>query len=173
MESNAMNLVALNQASADEFVQTLGAIFEHSPWVARGALDRRPFFDIEQLHQVMCDVVRHASIDVQLGLLRAHPELAGKAAIRGELSSESSREQSGAGLDQCSADEYTELTSLNDRYHQKFGFPFIIAVRGHSRSSIIANLHERIEYTTMVELAQCLTQIERIARFRLFDAISE
>jgi 2-oxo-4-hydroxy-4-carboxy-5-ureidoimidazoline decarboxylase len=121
----------------------------------------------------MCEVLRHAGIEAQLALIRAHPELAGKAAIRGELTADSSREQAGAGLDQCSAEEYSELTALNAAYHQKFGFPFILAVRGHDRSSIITQMRERLSRPTAVELAECLAQIERIAGFRLADAVRD
>jgi 2-oxo-4-hydroxy-4-carboxy-5-ureidoimidazoline decarboxylase len=167
-----MNLDSLNQLPTDAFVQCLGGIFEHSPWVAAGVAAQRPFASVEALHLQMCEVVRHAGIEAQLGLIRAHPELAGKAAIAGKLTADSAREQSGAGLDQCTAEEYAELTTLNAAYHRKCGFPFILAVRGHNRSSIIANLRERIARPTAIELAECLAQIERIAGFRLADALA-
>ena len=104
-------------------------------------------------------------------MIRAHPELAGRAAIRGELTEASSREQSGAGLDQCSAEEFAELTRLNRAYNERFGFPFILAVRGHTRSSIIANMAERLGNSRETEIATALAQIERIALLRLRDLL--
>ncbi len=115
----------------------------------------------------MCQVVRDAGLEAQLGLIRAHPELAGKAAIRGELTAASSKEQHAAGLDQCSPEEYAELTSLNRAYGERHGFPFILAVKGHTRTSVIAAMRERLENPRDTEIATCLAQIERIARLRL------
>jgi 2-oxo-4-hydroxy-4-carboxy-5-ureidoimidazoline decarboxylase len=119
----------------------------------------------------MCAVLAAADAEAQLALIRAHPELAGRAAIRGELTEASTREQRGAGLDQCSAEEYAELTRLNAEYNARFGFPFILAVRGHTRSSILANMAQRIANERAVEIATALTQIERIAALRLADLI--
>lgn len=165
-----MKLEQLNHCTADGFTEALGAIFEHSPWLATAVVPARPFASVAALHAAMCQVLRHAGVDAQLRLIRAHPELAGKAAIRGELTADSSREQHAAGLDQCSPEEYAQLRQLNDDYQRKFGFPFILAVRGHTRSSVIASMRERIARPTTEELAECLRQIERIAQLRL-DAL--
>jgi len=166
-----MTLDQLNHASLDDFTAALGAIFEHSPWVAHDSWSQRPFAGVDQLHTAMCQALAAAGLDAKLALIRAHPELAGKAAIRGELTDASTREQSGAGLADCSPDEYAELTRLNDSYRKRFGFPFILAVRGHTRESIIANMRERVIHSRDVEIAECLKQIERIARLRLGDLV--
>ena len=165
------SLAALNEMPADAFVATLAGVFEHSPWVPERAAARRPFTSLGALHAAMCDVVASAGEDEQLRLIRAHPQLAGRAAMRGELTESSRSEQSGAGLDQCSAEEYTQLHALNASYEQRFGFPFILAVRGHTRSSILANMASRLDHTLEQELAEALRQIERIAALRLGDMI--
>ena len=118
----------------------------------------------------MCAAVAGAGADLQMALIRSHPQLAGKAAIRGELTESSQQEQRGAGLDQCSPEEFAEITRLNADYEARFGFPFIIAVKGHTRDSIIANMRARIAHGRDAEIVEALTQIERIARFRL-DAL--
>lgn len=157
----------LNAMSQEDFRDTLAGIFEHSPWVPERAWSQRPFADCASLHRVMCDVVVNSDQAEQRVLIRAHPQLAGKAAIRGELTSASAAEQSGAGLDQCSAEEYARISSLNAAYMEKFGFPFILAVRGHTRLSIIDALEDRINNGADAEFSEALSQIEKIALFRL------
>jgi 2-oxo-4-hydroxy-4-carboxy-5-ureidoimidazoline decarboxylase len=169
--SDAITLDALNAMSEADFVDTLGGIFEHSPWVAEAAMNGRPYDSLRGLLEAMCTAVRSADIAAQLRLVRAHPELAGKAAIRGELTDASAGEQRGAGLDACSPAEYAELTALNRAYRERHGFPFILAVKGHTRSSIMAALHERLPHAQEEELAENLRQIERIAAIRL-DALT-
>ncbi len=166
-----MTPAKLNALPQDQFTAILGGIFEHSPWIAAASWPQRPFSDVDALHATMCKVLADADDDAKLQLIRAHPELAGRAAIRGELTEASSREQSGAGLDQCSAEEFAELTRLNRAYNQRFGFPFILAVRGHTRSSIIANMAERLGNSREAEIATALAQIERIALLRLRDLL--
>jgi 2-oxo-4-hydroxy-4-carboxy-5-ureidoimidazoline decarboxylase len=161
----------LNAMDETRFVAHLGGVFEHSPWVADGAWAARPFASIDALHAAMCEVVAGAGRERQLALIRTHPELAGKAAVRGELTDASTREQRGAGLDQCSPDEYARLTELNAAYTARFGFPFILAVRGHTRQSIIDNMAARLGNGHDAERAEALRQIERIAAFRLADMI--
>jgi len=164
-----MTLTDLNALPASEFVSRLGGIFEHSPWVAERSASRRPFASVEALHQAMCAAVAAASDAERMALIRAHPELAGRAAIRGELTKASRQEQSSAGLDQCSVEEYAELTTLNNAYRERFGFPFILAVRGHTRQSIIAAMRARLGNPRDAEIMEALHQIERIAWFRLND----
>jgi 2-oxo-4-hydroxy-4-carboxy-5-ureidoimidazoline decarboxylase len=171
--SATISLDELNTMSPADFTARLGAIFEHSPWVAERAAGRRPFASALQLHQAMADVVRSASDDERLRLIRAHPELAGKAAVRGELTDESTREQKGAGLDQCSPEEFERMQDLNRRYNEKFGFPFVIAVKGHDRHSILQHFARRLENAREVEAAECIEQIIRIGGFRLADAVRE
>jgi 2-oxo-4-hydroxy-4-carboxy-5-ureidoimidazoline decarboxylase len=170
--SAAMTLAELNAMPAADFTDKLGAIFEHSPWVAERAAARRPFGSVAELHAAMADVVRSASEDERLRLIRAHPELAGKAAVRGELTDESTREQKGAGLDQCNVEEFERMQDLNRRYNEKFGFPFVIAVKGHDRHSILRAFAERLENAPAAEAAECIEQIIRIGGFRLADAIA-
>ncbi|SEK96176.1 2-oxo-4-hydroxy-4-carboxy-5-ureidoimidazoline decarboxylase [Pseudoxanthomonas sp. GM95] len=168
-----ITLADLNALPRDAFISALEGIFEHSPWVPAGVAATRPYPSRAALHEAMCAVVRDAGLDAQLGLIRVHPELAGKAAIAGELTDSSASEQRGAGLDQCSPDEYAELVELNRAYHAQHGFPFILAVRGHTRASIIAALRERVANDTDAEIMTCLAQIEKIAALRLADLVSE
>jgi len=168
-----MTLDQLNNLSRDEFVDRLGGIFEHSPWVAERSWQKRPFDSVDELHAAMCASVAASKDGAKLTLIRAHPQLAGKAAVRGELSAASATEQSGAGLDRCSPEEFARLNELNSDYEQRFGFPFIVAVRGLSRQGIIDNMAARIDNTREQEIAEALQQIERIARLRLADAIAD
>lgn len=165
------SLHALNTMSAEEFTSALGAIFEHSPWVAERAAAQRPFHDVSELHAAMADVVRSASDTERLRLIRAHPELAGKAAVRGELTDESTREQKGAGLNQCTPEEFARMQDLNQRYNEKFGFPFVIAVKGHDRQSILRHFAARLENAREAEANECIEQIIRIGAFRLSDTV--
>lgn len=162
-----MAIEALNQSAPEAFVAALAGIFEHSPWVAERVLAQRPFASLDALHAAMCAAVQGAGSELQLALIRAHPQLAGKAAVRGELTAASTNEQRGAGLDQCSPEEFAAITRLNGEYDARFGFPFILAVKGHTRDSIIANMRARIGHDREAEIAEALRQIERIARFRL------
>lgn len=171
-EATTYSLSRLNALPAAQFVQVLGGIYEHSPWVAESAAALRPFDDLAALAAAMRQAVDNAGEAAQLKLVRAHPELAGKAAVRGELTAESTREQAGAGLDQCSAEEFERLQALNARYNQKFGFPFILAVRGYDRAGIIEQFARRIDNDPAVELQTCINQIHRIAQFRLDDLVS-
>ncbi|AIP22677.1 OHCU decarboxylase [Burkholderia pseudomallei] len=171
MKAMHYTLEQLNAMSTDAFVAALSGIFEHSPWVAEAAAAARPFGSIDALHGTMKDAVEAAGDARQLALINAHPELAGKAAVRGELTAESTREQSGAGLDRCTQAEFDRLQQLNRAYREKFGFPFILAVRGFDRHGIIANFEARVGHTRDEELRAGLAQIYRIARFRLDDLI--
>lgn len=168
-----MILTTLNALPPNDFTAALAGIFEHSPWIPAQVADARPFASVDALHAAMCRVLAHAGEDAQLRLIRAHPELAGRAAIRGELTEASTREQRGAGLDQCSPEEYAELTRLNAAYNARFGFPFILAVRGHTRLSILEQMAARLHNERAVEIATAITQIEKIAALRLSDLLVE
>jgi OHCU decarboxylase len=163
----------LNSTPADEFVVALSGVFERSPWVPERIASLRPFASGRDLLRAMCAAVAQATADEQMALIRAHPELAGRAAIRGELTLESEREQRGAGLAACSPEEFARLQQLNAGYKARFGFPFILAVRGHNRSSVIGALEQRIDNTIERERAVALEQIDRIAAFRLGDLLGE
>jgi allantoate deiminase/N-carbamoyl-L-amino-acid hydrolase len=168
-----ISLHELNTTPATAFITALASIFEHSPWVAERVVSRRPFSSRLQLHEAMCTVVLQASVEEQLALIRAHPELAGKAAVRGELTAESTREQKGAGLSACTADEFARLQALNAAYRERFGFPFVLAVRGHYPASVIAALERRVGHTADEERTCALHEIGRIGGFRLADLIDE
>ena len=163
---------SLNRCDAAGFADTLRGIYEHSPWVAERAAARRPFASLAALKLALQDVVDAAAPDQLLALLRAHPELAGKAAIAGQLTPESRGEQASSGLDCCSPDEYARLQQLNADYNERFGFPFILAVkgptgRGLTRSAIIDTFARRLQNQPADELAEALRQVHRIAEIRL------
>ena len=171
-----MNLQDLNSLSETEFVSVLGGIFEHSPWVAEAVAGKRPFASVSILHQAMVQVVDHADREQQLTLIRAHPDLAGKAARAGNLTDASTNEQKGAGLDQLNDAEYAQFHQLNDAYKQWFDFPFILAVRGfdgkgHDKHSILASFEARLKNTPDQEVSEALRQIARIAELRLGDML--
>ena len=162
----------LNACDAATFVHTLHGIYEHSPWIPERAARHRPVASVAALKLALQAAVDAASEDEQLGLIRAHPELAGKAAIAGQLTAESAGEQAASGLDQCSATEYATLQRLNADYNARFGFPFILAVKGAhgtgmTRADIIATFSRRLKHQRSAELAECLRQIHRIAELRL------
>jgi len=166
-------LERLNRIAAPDFIAALGSIFEHSPWVAQRVAALRPFKSGIALHQAMCAAVMQAGEELQLALIRAHPELAGRAALRGDLTSASTGEQQGAGLAACTASQLTRLQSLNSQYTGRFGFPFVLAVKGHTPDSVIANLAERMSHDASEERSVALREICRIARFRLADLVDE
>ena len=151
-----------------EFVTRYGGIYEHSPWVAERAAAHVGGGDsIDVIARVMADCVDNAALDQQLELIRAHPDLAGKAQVAGELTADSTTEQASAGLDQCSTDEYHRFQELNGRYHEKFGFPFVMAVRNSSRAEILAAFAARLENDPTTEFETALREIHTIARLRL------
>ena len=165
-------LAELNAATSGKFVAALDGIFEHTPWIAERTAARRPFASRLDLLDAMRAVVDAASEDEQLELIRAHPQLAGRAAIHDELTAASTREQQGAGLNACSPNEFARLQELNGAYNAKFGFPFILAVRGHDRASIIAAFEARLCNDVDAERRTALEQIARIAEFRLASTVS-
>ncbi|MDM5176547.1 allantoate amidohydrolase [Massilia sp. DJPM01] len=169
-------LTDLNSCDAAAFVGTLHGIYEHSPWIPERALSGRPFATVAALKYALQTAVTKASVDEQLGLIRAHPELAGKAAIAGELTQESTNEQAKSGLNLCSAEEYATLHKLNADYNARFGFPFILAVKGPdgnglTRSAIIETFTRRLKNQRPDEMAECLRQIHRIAELRINDLL--
>ncbi|MBI3347634.1 MAG: 2-oxo-4-hydroxy-4-carboxy-5-ureidoimidazoline decarboxylase [Burkholderiales bacterium] len=169
-----MKLDDLNNTSTADFVRGLDGTYEHSPWIAERAAAARPFKTVAALKVALARVVREASVDEQLGLIRAHPELAGKAAVAGELTAESTNEQQKAGLTACTPQEFARLQQLNADYNARFGFPFILAVRGprgtgFTRAEIIATFERRLRAHPDLERAECLRQIHRIAEIRLND----
>ncbi|MEO5661129.1 MAG: 2-oxo-4-hydroxy-4-carboxy-5-ureidoimidazoline decarboxylase [Polaromonas sp.] len=169
-----ITLDQLNAASQAEFVALLDGTYEHSPWFVTQAWARRPFASLAQLKRALTECVRDAGREAQLMLIRAHPELAGFGLLRKTLTVESTNEQGQAGLSDCTPDEFARLQQLNAAYHAKFGFPFILAVRGPrglglAKSEIIATLARRLHNHPDFELAESLRNIHRIAEIRLND----
>lgn len=162
--ASAARLSALPQPA---FAAFLGGIYEHSPWIAERAWHARPFADRAAIAAALEQVLRGASHAEQLALIRAHPELTGRAGVRSDLTADSSREQRGAGLDQCTPQEFAQLNALNRTYRERCGFPFILAVAGRDRQQIIANLAERVHHAPEQEFVTALEQIVRIAAYRL------
>lgn len=166
------SLAALNALDAEAFTALLGSVFEHSPWIARAAYGARPFGSIAELHAAMLRVVADASEDRQIRLLRAHPALARSEV--GTLTTASAAEQAGIGLDRLAADQAVVLDALNHAYRARFGFPFIIAVRGQrDRAAIVAAVQSRVRNLPEQERATALAEVAKIARFRLQDLIVE
>lgn len=154
------------------FLARFGPVFEHSPWIAEAAWEAGPPPDTaEGLHAVMVGVLRAAPRDRQLDLLNAHPDLAGRLAVNGALTADSTAEQASAGLDRCTPDEFARFTALNDAYRARFGFPFILAVKGRSRAEILEAFERRVRNTPEEEFAAALAQVERITLLRLKDLL--
>jgi 2-oxo-4-hydroxy-4-carboxy-5-ureidoimidazoline decarboxylase len=166
-ETPTLSLASVAGLSQAEFAACLGDIFEHSPWIAEQAWHARPYADIQALHAAMMAAVHAASEADRLALIAAHPELAGKEAAGGTLTQASTQEQKGAGLDQCSAEELARLRALNRAYRERFGFPFVIAVKGLSRYQIMDAIEARLQGDRATELSACLREIGKIARLRL------
>lgn len=162
---------AINGLDRAAFVERFGPLFEHSPWVAEAAWRSRPFADREQLHQALVAAMHAAPRERKLALIRAHPDLAGKAAIAGELSVSSRREQASAGLDRLTRDEYEAFTRANEAYRRRFGFPLVVCAREHTKESILRVAAERLNHSAQEEIRLALEEIAKIARLRLEDAL--
>lgn len=174
----ALSLEQLNAADQAAFTALLEGTYEHSPWVAQQAWQRRPFATLSALKQALADAVRNAPQGQQLALIRAHPELAGKAMVSKTLTAESTNEQGKAGLTDCTPEEFARLQQLNADYNAKFGFPFILAVRGPrgqglTRQQIIDTFARRLQNPADFEQAEALRHIHRIAEIRLGDRFGE
>lgn len=166
-------LTELNTLSQQAFIACLSDIYEHSSWVAECVSSQHPFPDVASLANAMQACVQSADRPAQLKLIRAHPELAGKLAIKGDLTSASLSEQATAGLNDCTPKEFTRLVELNRTYQAKFDFPFIVAVRGMRRADIIAAMEKRVMNTLEQEISTALNEIGRIANFRLNDRLTD
>jgi 2-oxo-4-hydroxy-4-carboxy-5-ureidoimidazoline decarboxylase len=167
----ALTCAALNAMDRPAFREALARIFEDSPWVADRAWEARPFANVVDLHAAMCAAVRRAPEAERLALLRAHPDLAGRPARARAISAASVTEQASAGLDQLTHDEYARFERLNAAYRERFGFPFIIAVRGRDKTAILAAWERRLGNTRESEIATALDEVFAITRMRLEDAV--
>ena len=171
MNSESLSIREINRLDRAAFVEKLGFLFESSPWVAEAAWPARPFADGDALHQALCAAMYAAPIELHVALIRAHPDLAGKAAIAGELTPESTREQSSAGLNRLAPEEFARFTQLNQAYRERFEFPFVICAREHTKDSILEAFVERLRHTRDEEIQAALGEIAKIARLRLLDLL--
>jgi 2-oxo-4-hydroxy-4-carboxy-5-ureidoimidazoline decarboxylase len=162
-------IAQINQMTQDAFVEALGAVFEETPAIAQQAWHHRPFADVMALHQQMVTFVLAMSPDQQLALIQAHPDLGSKAT----MATASVQEQTGAGLTQLTPGEYERLRSLNQAYQEKFSFPFIIAVKNHTKASILEAFEQRLQNAVTVEKEQAIAEIAQIAQFRLQGLVTD
>lgn len=170
-QGTPISLAAVNAMSGAEFAAAFGGIAEHSPWVAERVATGRPFADRDAMIAAFQAAIGDAGAEEQRALLVAHPDLAGRAAIAGDLTEDSKREQAGAGLDRLTREEFARFTALNAAYRERFGIPFIFAVRGADKYQILAAFEARIGNPPDVEFATALQQVCRIVAFRLEDRI--
>jgi 2-oxo-4-hydroxy-4-carboxy-5-ureidoimidazoline decarboxylase len=168
----AYSLDQLNALSEADFTAALGDIYEHSPWVAQAAGAKRPFATLANLHEAMIAAVNTASADATLKLVKAHPDLAGKAARAGALTADSTQEQASVGLDRLSEAEFARFHKLNDAYQSKFGIPFIVCVRRHTKDSILREFERRLSHDSADEFDTALHEIFRIGALRLDQRVS-
>src|ERR1700759_1818705 len=147
-----MTLAELNQLNHADFTRVVGPVFEHSPWIAESTWSNRPFSSVEQLHNALCQTVRNAGTEQKLALIRAHPDLVGRAALAGTLTRESKGEQASAGLNALSPDEITLFQKQNTAYQAKFGFPFVICARLNKKDAILGGFENRLQISPAQEM---------------------
>ena len=167
------SLAELNSLGREEFGRLIGPVFEHSPWIAEAAWAGRPFPDLASLHLALCEVLLQASEEQRLALIRAHPDLAGRAALARTLTPESTQEQASAGLDRLTPAELDLFLQRNAAYRSKFGFPFVICARLNQKAAILAGLAQRLENAREDEIETTLAEIFKIAELRLRDVVHE
>jgi OHCU decarboxylase len=165
--SEKITLDWINELDQEGFVSRYGSLFEHSPWIAEEAWELRPFGSVEEMWRAFEDAMYAAPRERQLDLIRAHPDLAGKAAVAGELTQESAREQASAGLDRLSPGEFEEFTRVNREYREKFGLPMVVCVREHTKESILENVQSRLGNSRDEEIRTALAEISKISHYRL------
>jgi 2-oxo-4-hydroxy-4-carboxy-5-ureidoimidazoline decarboxylase len=167
MTATTHSLLEINAMATAEFVAALGDVFEHAPWVAERAATGRPYPSVAALHEALMQAVRDAPATTQLAFVRGHPELGGKLARAGAMTEASKSEQGGLGLDRLSDEDFARFERLNAAYRERFGFPFVICVRRHTRASILAEFERRLKNDPAAELAAALTEIGEITLLRL------
>ncbi|MDQ4063884.1 MAG: 2-oxo-4-hydroxy-4-carboxy-5-ureidoimidazoline decarboxylase [Actinomycetota bacterium] len=167
-----ITLQELNTLNESEFVTLIGPIFEASPWIAKRTWPNRPFHDLDSLHDSLCRSMHRAREQEKLALIRAHPDLAGRAARQGSLTPESTAEQAGAGLDRLTDEELASFSRMNQKYRARFGFPFVICVGEHTKESILASFATRLENDRGKETETALAEVCKIARLRLHDLVA-
>ncbi len=173
MSSSLLSLAELNALSRDAFVHHLGPIYEHSPWIAEGTWPLRPFASIEDLRAKLDATLHAAPPEARLALIKAHPDLAGRIARAGQLTSESTHEQKSAGLDRLTEQEAAEFDQLNAAYLQRFGFPFVICARLNDRQTILRAFRHRLTNSQQDETSAALAEIHQIAGLRLAQIVHD
>jgi 2-oxo-4-hydroxy-4-carboxy-5-ureidoimidazoline decarboxylase len=168
-----MTISELYRLNRYEFVRLVGPVFEHSPWIAEEAWQHRPFGNRDILRKILCEVVRNSGAEKQITLIRAHPDLVGRAAVAGTLTRASAGEQAAAGLDKLSPEEIKRFQDYNAAYKEKFGFPFVICARLNKKDAILAGFARRMSNSREQEINAALEEIFRIAELRLADLISD
>jgi 2-oxo-4-hydroxy-4-carboxy-5-ureidoimidazoline decarboxylase len=176
-EANAMptpeiTIAVVNTLDREAFTALFGGVFEHSPWIAAAGWEAQPFEDVEGLHAALCAIMYAASAERQVALIRAHPDLVGRAAREGGLTAASTGEQAAAGLDRLSSEEIARFEELNGAYRARFGFPFVICARENKKESILAGFDARLGQSRDEEIATALGEIAKIARLRLLDIVA-
>jgi 2-oxo-4-hydroxy-4-carboxy-5-ureidoimidazoline decarboxylase len=166
------SLAGLNALSRADFLRVIGPIFEHSPWIAELTWTKRPFESAGALHRALCDTVLASDEPRKLTLIRAHPDLAGKAARAGTLTPASTREQASSGLDQLSAEEVALFNKYNREYRERFGFPFVICARQNKKEAMLAGFERRLKHSREQEIESALAEIFKIAELRLHDLLT-
>jgi len=164
-------LTTLNTMARDGFVAVIGPVFEHSPWIAEITWEKRPFESVERLHRELCTTVNGSGEAKQLALIRAHPDLVGRAALAGTLTRESTGEQASAGLSNISPEEVALFQKNNAAYQEKFGFPFVICARLNKKAAILTGFERRLKNSRTQEIQAALAEIFKIAELRLRDLI--
>ena len=171
MTSQQLTLQEINALDQDHFVKGLSVLFEGPPWIVAQAWLARPFTSLERLHQALCAVMYNAPVEQQVALLRAHPDLVGRAALAGTLTPASTGEQAAAGLDRLSPEEIASFSRLNQAYRDRFGFPFVICARENKKDSILAGFDTRLLNSREQEIEIALGEVAKICRFRLHDLV--
>lgn len=169
MTAPRQTFARLNALSRDEFVRIVGPVFEHSPWIAEATWSKRPFSSVEGLHRALCEFVTSAGEEKQLALIRAHPDLVGRAALAGTLTPQSTNEQASAGLDALQPEEIFIFQKNNAEYQERFGFPFVICARLKQKEAILNGFKARLKNSRPQEIQTALAEIFKIAELRLRD----
>jgi 2-oxo-4-hydroxy-4-carboxy-5-ureidoimidazoline decarboxylase len=170
--SGRPTLHELNRWDCAAFTRLVGPVFEHSPWIAEATWAKRPFASLSALHRALCETVLESDDTRKLDLIRAHPDLVGRAALAGTLTSPSTQEQASAGLDKLSQDEIGQFQNYNRAYHERFGFPFVICARLNKKAAILAGFERRLKNSREQEVQAALAEIFKIAELRLSDLLS-
>ncbi len=169
---NHFSISQINQFSREQFIETFGKVFENSPWIAEAIWPERPFKDLQNLHAALCKTVFAAGENPQLELIQAHPDLVGRAALSGNLTAESKREQTSAGLGDLTPEEIVLFQKNNRAYREKFGFPFVICARLNKKEAILHGFETRLKNSREEEIRAALEEISKIAYLRLQDIVA-